>query len=120
MKCVNFVKPFCCVVNCDFGELKEDYLGLAFGPVIFLSSIVEEFDKEYREFVIQHEIGHVRQFFFTLGLYLPLMFFVGYKSKRLCAFFENGADKYAEKKTGISRNIANKYFEDKIFEIFGV
>lgn len=120
MKGIKFIKPFCFLITCDFKDLKEDYLGLAFGPFIFISDIVEEFDDKYKEFVIQHEIGHTRQFFFTLGLYLPLMFFIGYKSKRLCKFFEDNADKYAERRTGISRRIADNYFGCKIFDILGV
>lgn len=90
-------------------------LGFSFGPLIFITDRINDFEKKYRDFIIQHEVGHIRQFYYTLGMIHLVYILSGKfpKSKflsKICKKFEDGADKYAEKKTGVLVEDMNKMF----------
>lgn len=90
-------------------------LGFSFGPLIFITDRINDFEKKYRDFIIQHEVGHVRQFYYTLGMIHLVYILSGFFPEnrfisKICKRFEESADKYAEKKTGVLSKDMDKIF----------
>ena len=101
-------------INTEYLDNSEGtILGVTVGPFIFLSDKALKLEKKYRNFVVYHEIGHVRQFYFSLGIY-HIAYYIPKLNEWIRRKLDENADKYAEKMTGIPVDVANSYFENNI------